>query len=117
MQERFRIMFVIRFPKEIEYLTVVGVDYDNACLFSVILFCRDDRISLEHETCHYPKTLLRLLEAEKELIDSGYYDVRTWFMCLMDQSLRERKEFVMSIKDRGKKKWAPFQSAPEQDVK
>lgn len=104
-------MFVVRFPQQLDYLTVVGVDFDNGALFTLLVYSPNDRIDLKHNTAHYPKDLIKLLEIEKEQIDSGFYDIRTWQMTLFDQNLKERKDL---IKDRGMKKWASFKSIPEQ---
>lgn len=50
------------------------------------------------------------MESQKELIDSGFYDIRTWEMTVFDEKLKERKDL---LKDKGAKKWTSFM-LPEQ---
>ncbi len=114
MSERFRVMFVFRYPIEVQFLIVVGVDYDNGCLFSILLHSPHDRIQLDYNTEHYPKDLIEFLEGEQDFINSGFYDIRSWSMNLMEKQLKERMTFHMNTFDRGLKKWAPFKSLPEQ---
>jgi hypothetical protein len=110
MTSRFRLMFVVRFPQQLAFLTCVGVDYNSSSLFSVLLYSSDDKVIINHKTAHYPKDLVKYLETQKELIDSGFYDIRTWEMTLFDEKLKERKNL---LKDRGTKKWTSF-LLPEQ---
>ncbi|MDQ0233270.1 YolD-like family protein [Metabacillus malikii] len=110
--QRFQVMFVLRMPSDISMLLVTGVDFHNGCLFTVVLHSPQDSIQLDYNTAHYPNDLIEHLHSEKERIDSGYYDVRTWKMELFNQELKELKE--MTIKDRNMKKWAPFKSLPQQ---
>jgi hypothetical protein len=116
-KERFQIMFVIRFSRQ-NFLSLVGVDFNNSCLFSVLLYCEDDQVDLDYNTSHYPKELMNVLRQNKKLLDSGWYDIRTWELTIFEQKLRERKSIDLNtnstIKDRGLIKWAPFQSLPEQ---
>jgi hypothetical protein len=116
-KERFQIMFVIRFSGQ-NFLSLVGVDFDNSCLFSVLLYYENDQVDLDYNTSHYPKELMNVLKKNKKLLDSGWYDIRTWELTIFDQKLKERKSLDMNsesrIKDRGLMKWAPFQSLPEQ---
>ena len=102
MDGPYRIMFVIRIPGEKEHSICVGVNFDNACLFSILLYSPNDKIQLDYNTSHYPKELLLHLEKEKDLIDSGWHDIRTWEMTIFENNLKERKVFNMNqLKDRG----------------
>ncbi|MBH0162079.1 YolD-like family protein [Fictibacillus sp. 26RED30] len=112
MSNRFRIMFTLRLPNELSYLLLVGCDYSNGCLFAINLFSPNDSIQLNRNVNQYPEELIAHLSAEKELIDAGFYDLRTWQLTLFQLKIKERKDFQM-IKDRGEIKWQPFQSIPE----
>ncbi|MBT2721429.1 YolD-like family protein [Bacillus sp. ISL-46] len=111
--ERFRIMFVIR--PTANYICLVGVDYNSCCLFSVMLFCENDKVDLDYNTSHYPKELIAELKQNEDLINSGLFDIKTYEITLFD-SLKEKKVLNMSgIRDRGlKKKWQAFKSMPQQ---
>ncbi|MDR7074733.1 hypothetical protein [Fictibacillus barbaricus] len=89
----FRIMFTLRLPIELSYLLLVGCDYNNGCLFAINLYSPNDSIQLEHNTSHYPKELIVLLSEEKELIDNGFYDLRTWQLTMFQQKIKERRDF------------------------
>lgn len=102
MDERYRLMFVLRYPQDIAYINCVGVDFSSGGLFSVLLYSPRDEVIIHHNTSHYPKDLISYLESQKELIDKGYYDIRTWEMTLYDEKIKERKDLV---RDRGTKKW------------
>jgi|tagenome__1003787_1003787.scaffolds.fasta_scaffold20551721_1 hypothetical protein len=116
-KERFQIMFVIRFSRQ-NFLSLVGVDFDNSCLFSVLLYCENEQVDLEYNTSHYPKELMNVLKQNEQLLNKGWYDIRTWELTIFDQNLKERKSLDMSsdsrINDGGLKKWSPFKSLQEQ---
>ncbi|MGO4889946.1 YolD-like family protein [Anaerobacillus sp. MEB173] len=103
MTDRFRLMFVVRFPQQLAYLNVTGVDFNTGSLFSVLLYSPNDKVIIDHNTSHYPKDLINYLDSQKELIDQGFYDIRTWEMTVFDDKVKERKDLLKA--DRGTKKW------------
>lgn len=102
VNDRYRLMFVVRFPQQLAYLTAVGVDFNTGTLFSVLLYSPDDNVRLNYNTSHYPQDLIAYLEKQKELIDSGFYDIRSWQMHLYDEKITVRKDL---LKEKGTKKW------------
>jgi hypothetical protein len=112
--ERYQVMFVFRPSSLLDFLNVVGVDYNSCSLWSVLIHSLCDSIDLKYNTDHYPSDLIKVLCKEKKLIDSGYYDIRTWQITTWEKAIKERKEYDSMIKDRDLTKWQPMLAIPEQ---
>ncbi|MDT2048513.1 hypothetical protein ABEP17_09705 [Priestia flexa] len=81
MKKKFQLMFVFR-TKQLSLLHCVGMDYENGAMFCVLLNSPNDSVQIDCMTDHYPKSLMSHLSEEKERIDCGFYDIRTWGMSL-----------------------------------
>ncbi|MBN8251091.1 hypothetical protein [Priestia flexa] len=81
MEKQYQLMFVFR-TKQLSLLHCVGMDYVNGSMFCVLLNSPNDSVQIDYMTNHYPRPLINHLTREKERIDSGFYDIRTWGMSL-----------------------------------
>ncbi|MBY0008684.1 hypothetical protein H7K05_25525 [Priestia aryabhattai] len=81
MEENYRLMFVFR-TRDISMLYCLGMDYTKGAMFCVMFYSPNDDIQLNHNTGHYPPDLIRYLSKEKNKIDTGAYDIRTWSLDL-----------------------------------
>lgn len=84
LMKMYRIMFILRYGST-AYIVCVGMDYINKAMFSVCLYSPDDNVQLEYNTSHYPEQLITYLKGEKDKIDSGFYSITTWNMCLYNK--------------------------------
>ncbi|WLD91560.1 hypothetical protein [Alkalihalobacillus sp. AL-G] len=76
--ESFRIFYTYR-TRELNFITVTGMDMCEKRLFSVLVYSANDSIDLTHPlTPALPEDLRNLLYSEKEQIDRGYYDLASW---------------------------------------
>jgi hypothetical protein len=75
--ERYRLFYVYRI-KNLSYLHVHGMDMAEKKLFTLLLYAPDSGIDFHAGTAAYPSELLAMLEAEKERIESGHYDILQW---------------------------------------
>ncbi|MGP4079605.1 hypothetical protein ACTWQL_06770 [Pseudalkalibacillus sp. R45] len=76
--ELYRIFYTFR-TKELNFLTITGMDMVQHKLFSVLVYSPDDSIDLEHPLSpDIPSSLKSLLFEQKYQIDTGYYDLASW---------------------------------------
>ncbi len=76
--ELYRIFYTFR-TKDLNFITITGMDMINRKLFSVLVYSPDDSIDLQHTlTPDLPEPLYDLIFEEKTKIDIGYYDLVTW---------------------------------------
>lgn len=79
MEKQYQLMFVFR-TKQLSLLHCVGMDYVNGSMFCVLLNSPNDNVQVDYMTSGYPQQLINHLNEEKERIDRGFYDIRTWNM-------------------------------------
>ncbi|WP_408006239.1 hypothetical protein ACJROX_16155 [Pseudalkalibacillus sp. A8] len=76
--ELYRIFYTFR-TRDLNFLTITGMDMVNRKLFSVLVYSENDSIDLDHPLSpDIPGSLKQLLIDEKHQIDSGYYDLTSW---------------------------------------
>lgn len=76
--ELYRIFYTFR-TRDLNFITITGMDMINRKLFSILVYSPDDSIDLEHPlTPDLPKELRSIVNNEKVKIDLGYYDLSTW---------------------------------------
>ncbi|MGM7701408.1 hypothetical protein ACSVDE_06745 [Pseudalkalibacillus sp. Hm43] len=76
--ELYRIFYTFR-TRDLNFITITGMDMINRKLFSVLVYSPDDSIDLLHSlTRDLPEPLYDLILEEKAKIDLGYYDLATW---------------------------------------
>jgi hypothetical protein len=76
--EFYRIFYTFR-TRDLNFITITGMDMINRKLFSILVYSPDDTIDLAHPlTPDIPNELRSVLMNEKVKIDLGYYDLSTW---------------------------------------
>ncbi|WP_221564831.1 hypothetical protein [Alkalihalobacillus sp. TS-13] len=76
--ELYRIFYTFR-TRELNFLTITGMDMVHHKLFSVLVYSPEDSIDLDHSLSpDIPSSLKSLLLEQKHQIDTGYYDLASW---------------------------------------
>jgi hypothetical protein len=74
---KYRIFFVYRI-KDLNVIHVHGMNMEEKKLFTVLLSSPMDQVDLSRHQYELPDDLLSVLEAERNYIDTGVYDIAHW---------------------------------------
>ncbi|MCF6137344.1 hypothetical protein [Pseudalkalibacillus berkeleyi] len=76
--ELYRIFYTYR-TRDLNFITITGMDMTNRKLFSVLIYSPNDTIDLDHPlTPSLPEHLRTLLQNEASKINVGHYDLSSW---------------------------------------